>query len=778
MRIKFFLSLLLVVTIAYSQSDTIKGRVVDVNRSPIEYATIILHGSGRFKEVVYTDTTGCFEFNKVYDDNYQLIIQHILYNTDTINIGKNTKPENPIVLKEKVNMLREVSVTGERPQVRFEGNALVYDANLLTANKAILTAYEVVKEIPGIMETNNSLSLAGSEKLNIVINGQISTMTLDQVSTILKSMPVSNIQKIEIMYVPPSRYDVKGALINIILKNQSNTEAPVTGEARVSFQQSYYVSSNQNFNIAYNNKKLRVDVLGDVNSGKSWGKSNAYTIHELQENKIEISELTEHKNNYFDISSRIGVNYIFNTESNLTFSYYFRNNRHNSKSLANNIYNGIYNYEIFSINNNKNKNWLHNAYLQYAIKKLNIGIDYTLYKNPTDRHYTDEKNEVPNDDLINVSGQSIGKWLVHINHGVNLSTNINLNYGLNGGYNISNSNIKYLLKENDDHIENTNMRIESEQKEYTTVGFVDASYNINDKLSAFASIKYEYFKSNYNNNGIQKLLWENYTWYPAALITYNPNQRNRIQLSFSKDKRYPSFWVVNPQVTDVNSYIRIEGNPELKPNSIYRGQLLYVHDRKYTIIASMLYSPDYFNQIPHMSEDELKTIYRYENYDYMSRIGIACIVPIKIAKKFNTRVTLRGTRLHERMRNFYGSSFDNTSVNGSLSLNNSFVINKLLSFHVNGNYESPTRQGVSYLGERWILDFRIKWNFNKNAHLILHYDNILCHQMYRPMKIDYNNQYRWSRDFEKSSLGISLLWKFGSYVDKDYKSVDDARLGK
>ncbi len=57
-------------------------------------------------------------------------------------------------------------------------------------------------------------------------------------------------------------------------------------------------------------------------------------------------------------------------------------------------------------------------------------------------------------------------------------------------------------------------------------------------------------------------------------------------------------------------------------------------------------------------------------------------------------------------------------------------------------------------------------------------NNIICHQRPKPMIIDYSNQYRWSKDIEKSTFSVTLNWKFGSYKSKNYNKIDSSRLGK
>ena len=119
--------------------------------------------------------------------------------------------------------LPEVMITGERPIVKAEQGKLVYDVPRLVGNLPVDNAYDVVKNLPGIVNMNNSLMLGGQE-VTVVINGKVTTLSVEQLDALLKSIPVSRIEKAEVMYSAPARYQVRGPMINLIL-------APGTGQA-------------------------------------------------------------------------------------------------------------------------------------------------------------------------------------------------------------------------------------------------------------------------------------------------------------------------------------------------------------------------------------------------------------------------------------------------------------------------------------------------------------------------------------------------------------------
>jgi hypothetical protein len=94
-------------------------------------------------------------------------------------------------------------VSGERPIVKSEAGKLIYDAPLLIKNKVVSNAFEALQNVPSITGVGDDLSLIGTSAYTILINGQLTSMSKEQIISMLKSMPASRISNIEIMYSAP-----------------------------------------------------------------------------------------------------------------------------------------------------------------------------------------------------------------------------------------------------------------------------------------------------------------------------------------------------------------------------------------------------------------------------------------------------------------------------------------------------------------------------------------------------------------------------------------------
>ena len=90
--------------------------------------------------------------------------------------------------------LPEVMIMGERPIVKAEQGKLVYDVPRLVGNLPVDNAYDILKNLPGIVNMNGSLTLGG-QSVTVVINGKVTTLSAEQLDALLKSIPVSRIEK-------------------------------------------------------------------------------------------------------------------------------------------------------------------------------------------------------------------------------------------------------------------------------------------------------------------------------------------------------------------------------------------------------------------------------------------------------------------------------------------------------------------------------------------------------------------------------------------------------
>lgn len=773
---------LLISNLVYA-NEPIKGKVVDINQMSIEGVAVVLQTlDSTFVDAIVTDSMGMFTFN-VENGAYRLLFQHLLYETKQMDISDNKL--GIIQLVEKDYELAEVVVKGERPQVKVDNGALVYNTPQLIRNKPVSNAYEAIRELPGITGDDERLELLGAGKLHIILNGQLTTMSVDQLINLLKSIPASRVQRTEIMYNAPTKYNVKGALINVII-DQDNTEGEtLQGEAGVEYQQRHNDLGVARANVVYLAPRLNIDFLVNGKAGKTYGGEDMFARHTLKDEIVEIDQINRGKSKPRSGSLRLGADYTFKNNSRLSVSYFMDAGKTNANRTSNSIFtylNDDKTIPAYSKTKVDGNSTLQNVQVQYkGHTGLTAGIDITHYRSPEHQHFLNNSEDGSLTDMLNDTKQNISKWMGFVNHTHTFKNELTMNYGINGSYTSSDTKVDYAYYNGLEYIPDEESRLNNEQIEYGGNIFAEVSKGFGS-FSATVSLKGEYFKSEYTSNEKKSVLWDDFAVFPNASLSYTFSPYHILQLNVSSDKTYPSYWSINPQTSYLNAYSVIQGNPSLKPSRSYEGQLLYIFRQKYIFMAFAEYTPDYFSQQPYQNDSTLKNVFRFENFDFRLLTGVGVIVPVSIGSRINTRITIQGMRLQEKDDDYHQSSFNNSKYFGRVAIDNTVNISNAkpnLKLTVRGYYVSPAIQGIYDLGSSYDVSAGLKWIFAKDkASLTMNYNNIFRSNMPNSIRINTANQYSRMKNLEYSFFNIAFSWKFGGYKERKHEKVDASRFGK
>lgn len=784
-RTIYYMILCLLMSLGEIMAQGISGKVMDGKEQPVDGVAVILQTlDSVYVDAVVTDTLGDFRLNHPLDQSYRLIFQHILYNMVekeiiTANVGT-------VVLEEKDYQLAEITVKGERPQVKLEGGKLTYDVPQLMKDKTATNAFEIIKDLPGLIERNDNLELVGASRLNIILNGQLTTMSADQLIQLLKTMPASRVEKAEVMYNAPAKYNVKGALLNVVLsKNESETPS-WQGETGVDYTQYRHAGGDAHVNLLYTNKGFSIDFLLNGNKRRDVMGEDMLARHTLNSGMTEISQHNRALVHVNRGTVRLGMDYTFANEDKLSLAYYLKGDKVLSDRDAFTSYLDLSKpenkSESTSLVRDDGHSAIHNIRLQYdGHAGISAGADFTRYHSPSVLDYQDTNGS--RTDMINNTRQDVSRWSVFLNKTHSFASGWGLNYGVHGGYASSKNYSEYLYDQGAGYEMDEEALEDNTQKEYIADIFAEVSKSFGERFSATVGLKGEYFKSDYASSRENMNLWNEGALFPTVSLSYTFSPRHILQFDISSDKTYPGYWQVSPQVTPLNSYSEVAGNPLLKPYRTYEGQMVYIFRQKYMLVAFCEYTPDYFAQLPYQSDTELKTVFRFENMDYSLEAGLAVIIPFNVGRFWNSRITLRGWRMQEKNDNFHGISYNREAYLGLAHMSNTFNLcdKPNLKMTIDGQYVTPGAiQGIYDLGSMYEISAGLKWTFlNDRASLTLKGDDIFASSIPRTIKINQGNQWSRMRKLnDERCLKLSFVWKFGGYKEKEHDSIDTSRFGK
>lgn len=168
--------------------------------------------------------------------------------------------------------LPEVMIKGSHPIVKVERGLLLYNMPLLLKQLPADNAYEALTRIPGVSDATGNISFLGNE-VTLIVNGQATTLTQEQLTERLKAMPAAQLAKAEVMLSAPARYHVRGMAINIVTKDYAGTNQ-LSGQVIGGMKQNKYANEFGNLYLSLQRDKFGLDAQYKYVNGNSYGESS------------------------------------------------------------------------------------------------------------------------------------------------------------------------------------------------------------------------------------------------------------------------------------------------------------------------------------------------------------------------------------------------------------------------------------------------------------------------------------------------------------------------
>lgn len=660
--------------------------------------------------------------------------------------------------------LPEVMITGERPIVKAAQGKLVYDLPRLIRNLPVDNAYDAVKELPGVIEMNGGLQLAG-QGVTVILDGKVTTLSTEQLYALLRSIPASRIEKAEVMYNAPARYQVRGALINITLKQSAGGPGSWQGELYAKYRQKHNEGFEERASLLFSKNKFSADFLYSHSHGRGYSTTDKEAVHTLADGSVhpmttdEVGRGRSHTHNF-----RVGADYNIAKDHQLSFVY-------NGGYSTSHNWTGVTGTQVSTTHGNST-DWLHNGRLDYRTPfGLKAGAELTYYRSPSDQllHSRMQDEEL---DFYTEDCQRINRWKFFLAQEHSLGKGWDLNYGAIYTTSIDNSYQYYYDPETGGQLTSSDAlsNMKSRRREQTWNIYAGFSKSFGDKLALDASLAVEHYKTP---------VWNQWDWYPIVNLNYMPSPGHILQLSLSSDKDYPDYWAVQDAVSYIGGgYSELHGNPLLKPAQEYELKMTYILKSKYIFSAWFNHTKDYSVQTLYQSSERLVEIYKTLNFDYQQQAGIQASIPFKVKNWLNSRLTLIGLWHREKDGDFWDIPFDRKQCYGIAQMNNTFTLSTKpdLKLTVTGFVHSKAIQGIYDLPTSGNVNIALRYGFAKNKAIL----NLYCNDIFETGQIsprirfktqNVTNHYSCFREF-----GVSFTYKFGGYKEKQREAVDTSRF--
>lgn len=741
-------------TSAFSQTT---GKVTDTNRQPVEGATVIMQlPDSTYLSTAISAADGTFVLEPD-PENYQLIVQHLLYQTRLVK-GQ-ARDAGTIILESKDYNLEEVVIEGERPFVTVEQGKLNYDISAISEKYIVNNAYEAICKLPSVQDRNGKLSLVGAKDVTVILNGKASTLTQEQLIEMLKNTSASQVQTAEVMYNTPPEYHVRGAAINIVMaKADDNT---IQSELSVRYNNQYFSSYSGNVNFLMTKGKSSLNVSYNPGYSHMMTVMDLASQHTYDGKVYDITQIQKINTKGWKHNIYAEYGYQINEDNELSVGYNaaLSDNGKGTIDVNGNFQN--------SHNDKLQDSRLYNVFARYSSGfGLDFGVDYTDYtmndKNRLESKLTDNTRQL----LDYTSDQKIRKLSVYADQSHGLANDWTLKYGVRYDYTDNKNGQFFNQTEGKDDVGNSSSRLYEQITNF--YGGFDKEFESGLSLSLSATGEY-YSIGSYHKWAV----------YPQASLTYSPSEKHTFMLGVSSEKDYPTYWDMQTSTTYMNAYEEIQTIEGLRPANVYNVNANYLFLQKYMLSLFYERTNDYFTMDMYQAKDRLALVYRTQNWNYYQSFGMSANIPFNIGEWLSSQVNATVVNDRNRCDNFWDIPFDRKKWAYMLAMQNHFSVGSNVGFDLDAMYRSSMISGISDTKPIFTVNVGAQWNFLKDKATL----SLTCSDLFDTMRMKVRNRYAGQRiDLNMGqysrSVSVKLIYYFGGSISKEKKEVDSSRFGR
>ncbi|MBC7826247.1 MAG: TonB-dependent receptor [Chitinophagaceae bacterium] len=739
-----FLIMLMVLTVkifAQNKSGKISGAVTDDKQKGIDGATISLLNSkdAKLVKVDVTDKNGRYEFDKIADGSYIVSV------TVTGFQKKASEPfsisaDNPFVtintlqLLPAAKSLGEVTVTGKRPLIENKIDRTVVNVEAAPTN-AGASALEVLEKSPGItVDNDGNISLKGKQGVIVMMDGKPTYLSPTDLANVLRNLPASALDQIEIMTNPPARYDASGNSGIINIKTKKGKTEGFNGSFTTGGTVSFYkrdnsmltpVRSSNSLNMNY--RKGKMNVFGNLNYNYNENRSDLFINRKLydQNGNINIisnaeSEFNGRNNNY---TAKFGFDF-FQSKKTVWgvvlngFTFFGRPHPKGSQiftkpdGTVESVLESEGITKLNFANYSGNVNFKHT--FDSTGKEVTVDLDYVGYSNTsTSLLITDSYNEPGRikTGRFELKGDIPGVidiYSIKSDYTHPLKNDMRFEAGFKLSYVNNNNEVEYQRMANNTWVK------DNRSNHFIYQENINAAYvSINKKWKKFsgqAGLRMENTQAKGKQITNDSTFNRNYTGlFPTMYLNYEVNKSHTLTLSYGRRIMRPNYQDLNPFIWFLDSLTYRQGNPYLLPQYSNNFEIRHSYKNGFTTVINYTQTDDAISQL--LVQPDLGkriTFLRPDNVASQKNIGLAITAPVKIAKWWSSNIYFNlynnhFTGIHFNPIKQQNDQIDVEYTSYMINVSNNFNFQKGWSGEISGFYRAKGVDGLSISDEMYFL---------------------------------------------------------------------------
>jgi len=680
----------------------ISGTVADsATRRPLDLITVNLKNDKMVPvQAKLTGTDGSFVLKGLPSSKYMLTIVAVGYQTKTIRIDvtDSSKQSGTLFVARQNNKLKEIVITADKPIIKQEIDRISYDLQADPESK-VNSVLEMLRKVPFVsLDGDDNILLKGNSSYKILINGKPSSMMERDPKTILRSMPASTIQRIEVITIPPSKYDAEGlaGIINII----TNKKVDNGYNGTLNINERYPQGPALGMSFTVKEGKFGINGYGGAsvyNSPTTAGLNTRITTGTDPTNlEQQSSGSSSGRSGYFGTELSYEIDSLNLVSGQLNINGNKSNGNSSQTSLLTDQTGILQGFNLSNLNNATGKGLDASINYQLGFKAnklqlLTFSYSYSTYSNlsytgisiynPVN-YTTPDYNQ---DNRINPTEQT-----VQVDY-VQPLKNVNFEVGLKGIFRDNSSDFQYNSFDATSGIFLPNPLLTNDFNDKQDILSAYNTWQYSGKgWGIKGGLRMEHTLTNANFISTASTVHQNYfNVIPSIVFNKDFKDHSGINIGFTKRIQRPGIGHLNPYVDRSNPDFETTGNPNLAPGLINSIQLGYHFSKKAQVNLALTY--DFANnidlQVSTFNPASNITTSTDENIGKASRIGSNININYPLTKKWN--FSLNGNAMHYRLNDIVNGvpqTFDfftyNISASTGYSLNKGWRANA--SLNING----------------------------------------------------------------------------------------------
>lgn len=472
--------------------------------------------------------------------------------------------------------LNEVVVVARRPVLKQQDGKLVYLVKNDPYAKG-LDGVTILDRIPRVSVNNGIVSVAGKGNVRYIIDGILMELDATAMAMRLQNLRAEDIEKIELLITPPSRYaaEPNAVYISITLRNETlGTKGSVYGSLNHGNKLREYFSGSMSHTAGKWDMSIDASVSNYYNTND---KDMAYSFFDGSSSRISSTQTESH---LFDAGVNALFRYKFTPDMNLgviaNFNYesvsnngtnyteygegYTSSSRSHTKSKPNNTLTitGFYDWKFGA--KGESVQLTYNYFNRHSPSLSDIT---TTYSNDTENHIVNED----------------GKTIYRFHSG---KADFKLPYRpaqIEAGVaytDILNSSCNFLNKTT---ANGSGQHGESNIFDYSeriAAAYITASRTLGSGFRGKIGLRYEYTFTKGVQQSAAYISRDRYGHlFPTFNLSWNKGRIGTFNISYSMGMERPNLWELNPFKYYSTTDEYAAGNPALKPTVYNNAEINY-----------------------------------------------------------------------------------------------------------------------------------------------------------------------------------------------------------